>query len=148
MSLLRTKNINVGTVLAFTGVHPEEGMTFIYGPAEFSLERGDVVKVIDINRDREGDTPWAKVTVAVLKGKFCGRIGTVGIDFSSRLQRSWQALTQTGSMAPVRAPVRGAPSSSRYSIVVGKSVDDEAPTTPAPTMEVKRGKSNRNSKCA
>lgn len=135
MSLLRTKAVRVGNLLAFTGVHPEQGQTFIIGPAEFSLARGDVVQVIDIDRSREADTPWAKVTVACIKGKCVGRMGIVGIDLSARLQRSWQALTVTGSMERTRAPAK--PSKSmKYSVVVGKRAAEEAPTAPAPRAEV------------
>jgi len=144
MSLLRTNMVNVGSVLAFTGVEAEVGQTFLHGtPSEFSLDRGDVVKVIDIDRRREDDTPYAKVTVACLKGKFCGRVGVVSMDLSTRYQRSWQGLTHSGSMAPVRAS-RSKAQQGSYKIVDGKDVDQEAPTTPAPTPEVRRGWKSNN----
>lgn len=140
MTLLRSKSVTVGTVLAFTGVKAEEdGQTFLHGTAaEFNLDRGDVVKIIDIDKERQGDTPWAKVTVACLKGKFVGRVGVVSIDLSTRYQRSWQSLTHTGSMVAVRAP-KSARKATGYSIVVGRNTDQEAETTPAPTAEVNRG---------
>ena len=145
MSLLRTKSIQVNAILAFTGVSAEEGLSFFYGPpSEFALECGDVVKVVDIDRSRQAETPWAKVTVAVLKGKFVGRMGVVGIDLSSRLQRSWQALTETGSMAPVRTTGRTPAFKDRsapYSVVIGKAnKGDAAPTKPVPQGESKHGK--------
>lgn len=102
MSLLQTKFITEGSRLAFTGVPAEDGQTFIWGNAkEFDLDRGDVVQVLELNR-REG-SPWARVVVAVLKGKCVGRIGQVMINMEVRLQRSWQRLTVSGSMEPVRA---------------------------------------------
>ncbi len=147
MSLLRTKTIQVGTVLAFTGVSPAEGLTFFYGSAaEFALEAGDVVKVIDIDRSREKETPFARVTVAVLKGKFVGRVGQVSIDLSARLQRSWQTLTETGSMAPVRTtgkhPRVRERESEAYSIIVDKESRgvEEAPTKPASHGGMKHGR--------
>lgn len=101
MTLLRTKAIAVGSILAFTGVDPTEGQTFMWGnPKDFSLNKGDVVQVLEIHR-REG-TPWARVVIAVIKGSCVARVGQVSMDMESRLQRSWQVLTQTGSMAPVR----------------------------------------------
>lgn len=138
MSLLRTKTVTVGSVLAFTGVDAETGQTFIHGlPSEFNLDKGDVIKVIDIDRAREADTPWAKVTVACLKGRFVGRVGVVSMDLSTRYQRSWQTLTHSGSLPAVRAPKtarRPAPHGD-----LDKPVDGEAATTPAPTPEVRRG---------
>lgn len=146
MSLLRTKSIQVGSVLAFTGAAPEEGSTFFYGTiAEFNLLPGDVVKVIDIDRSRATATPFARVTVAVLKGKFVGRLGTVSIDLSTRVTRAWQVLTVTGSMAPLRATTRqvAAPSvpiatldepervQTSYSVVTPKRNRHETPTRPA-----------------
>lgn len=105
MSLLQTRWITEGSRLAYTGVSAEDGQTFIWGNAkDFDLERGDVVQVLEINR-RDG-SPWARVVVAVLKGKCVGRVGQVSIDMSARLQRSWQRLTTTGSMEPVRATGR------------------------------------------
>jgi hypothetical protein len=102
VSLLRTRSITEGSILAYTGVEPEEGQTFIWGNAkDFDLSKGDVVQVLEINR-RDG-SPWARVLVAVLKGKCCGRVGQVCINLEARLQRAWQTLTTTGSMAPVRA---------------------------------------------
>jgi hypothetical protein len=122
MSLLRTNMVTVGSVLAFTGVEAEVGQTFLHGKStEFNLDRGDVVKVIDIDRKRKADTPYTRVTVACLKGKFCGRVGVVSMDLSTRYQRSWQRLTQTGSMAPVRASNLKTPPSG-YRIVNGKPV--------------------------
>lgn len=101
MSLLRTRSIAVNSLLAFTGVDPDDGQTFLWGnPKDFELNRGDVVKVLEIHR-RDG-TPWARVIVAVIKGKSAGRVGQVSIDLTARVQRAWQTLTQTGSMAPVR----------------------------------------------
>lgn len=113
MSLLRTKSIVVGSVIAYAGGEPEETQTFVFGPAEFSLHEGDVVKVVDLAR--MGETPFARVTVAVLKGRCCGRVGVIALDMSLRSQRGWRALTQTGSMESVRKP-RGA-----YSIVKGEA---------------------------
>jgi hypothetical protein len=102
VSLLRTRAIAEGSILAYTGVDPEDGQTFLWGNAkDFDLAKGDVVQVLEINR-RDG-TPWARVLVAVLKGKCCGRVGQVSINLEARLQRAWQTLTTTGSMAPVRA---------------------------------------------
>ncbi len=148
MTLLRTKSVQVGTVLAFTGVSTEDGQTFIIGPPEFTLDRGDVVKVIDIDMGRSVDTPWAKVTVACLKGKFVGRIGTVSIDLSTRYQRSWQHLTPTGSMPAVR-PSRTTPprKPQTYSMVVDRGYED-APTAPAPTIETKGSGVKDRSRCA
>lgn len=102
MSLLQTRWITEGMRLAYTGVPVEDGQTFIWGNAkDFNLDRGDVIQVLEINR-RDG-SPWARVVVAVLKGKCCGRVGQVMINMEVRLQRSWQRLTMTGSMEPVRA---------------------------------------------
>lgn len=146
MSLLRTKSIQVGSVIAFTGASPEEGSTFFYGTiAEFNLLPGDVVKVIDIDRSRDSSTPFARVTVAVLKGKFVGRLGTVSIDLSARVTRAWQALTMTGSMAPLRATRRQAAvprediatlddperHATSYSVATQKRNRHETPTRPA-----------------
>jgi len=101
MSLLQTKSVRVGNLLAFTGVDPADGQTFLWGNAkDFDLTKGDVVQVLEIHR-REG-TPWARVVVAVIKGRCVARVGQVSINLEARLQRSWQVLTQTGSMAPVR----------------------------------------------
>ncbi len=103
MSLLRTKFVQVGSLLAFTGVDPSDGQTFLWGNAkDFDLKKGDVIQVLEIHR-REG-TPWARVVVAVIKGKCVARVGQVSINLESRLQRSWQVLTQTGSMAAARRP--------------------------------------------
>jgi len=145
MSLLRTKQIVVGTVLAYTGAPTgAEGQTFIHGPAEFTLSRGDMVKVIDIDRARAPDTPWAKVTVACLKGESAGRVGVVAIDFSAPLQRSWQSLTESGSMAPVRAPRSSGmrPSTTAYSVIDEKRASErisERPTVRPPAMQAKLG---------
>ncbi len=148
MTLLRTKSVQVGTVLAFTGVSAEDGQTFIIGPPEFTLDRGDVVKVIDIDAGRSVETPWAKVTVACLKGKFVGRIGTVSIDLSTRYQRSWQHLTPTGSMVAVRAPRVTVPRKPQtYSMVVDR-VHEDAPTAPAPTSQVKGEVIKDRTRCA
>lgn len=145
MTLLRTKSITVGTVLAFTGITSEEGKTFLWGnPSEFTLNAGDTVLIIDI--ERKETTPWARVTVAVLKGKCCGRTGVVSIDLSARSQRSWQRLTQTGSMEQIRVPQSVKRESTSYSIVVDKSSKGKAATKPAvPQPGVKRGNGN---KCA
>ncbi len=106
MSLLRTRDVKVGSVLAFTGVDPTDGQaSFLWGhPDVFSLAKGDVVQVLDI--ETRTTTTWAKVLIAVVKGKCSGRTGYVSIDLGTRLQRSWQALTVTGSMASVRLPRR------------------------------------------
>ena len=61
-----------------------------------------MVQVLEINR--HDGSPWARVVVAVLKGKCCGRIGQISIDMSARLQRSWQRLTMSSSMETGRAP--------------------------------------------
>jgi hypothetical protein len=139
MTLLRTKSITVGKVLAYTGAPPEEGQTFLWGnPKEFTLGIGDTVLVIDI--ERKDGTPWARMTVAVLKGVCCGRTGVVSIDMSARSQRSWQSLTQTGSMEKVRAPVVSRRSNTSYSVIVDRSSKERAPTKPAvPQARVKRG---------
>lgn len=101
VSLMRTKGIAVGSILAFTGVDPAEGQTFLWGnPKDFSLRKGDVVQVLEIHR-REG-TSWARVIIAVIKGSCVARVGQVSVDLGTKVQRSWQVLTQTGSMAPVR----------------------------------------------
>lgn len=101
MSLLKTRSIREGSILAYTGVCPEDGQTFIWGNSQgFDLAKGDVVQVLEIHR-REG-SPWARVLVAVLKGKSAMRVGQVMINMEARLQRSWQCLTPTGSMAAVR----------------------------------------------
>lgn len=105
MSLLQTRWITEGSRLAYTGVPVEDGQTFIWGNAkDFDLERGDVVQVLEINR--RDSSPWARVVVAVLKGKCVGRVGQVMINMEVRLQRSWRRLTATGSMEPVRATRR------------------------------------------
>ncbi len=106
MSLLRTRDVKVGAVLAFTGVDPTDGQaSFLWGdPNTFSLSRGDMVQVLDI--ETRASTTWAKVLVAVVKGKCSGRTGHVSIDLGTRIQRSWQALTATGSMAAARLPPR------------------------------------------
>lgn len=146
MTLLRTKSIAVGTVLAFTGITSEEGQTFLWGnPSEFTLNAGDSVLVIEI--ERKESTPWARMTVAVLKGKCCGRTGVVSIDLSARSQRSWQRLTHTGSMEQVRAPAGPKRQATSYSIVVDKTSKGRASTKPAAphNVGVKRGSGN---KCA
>ncbi len=145
MTLLRTKSISVGSVLAFTGITSEEGQTFLWGnPSEFTLNAGDTVLIIDI--ERKETTPWARVTVAVLKGKCCGRTGVVSIDLSSRSQRSWQTLTQTGSMEQVRAPNSSRRPVTAYSIVVDKTSKGGAATKPAVPQPggKKRGNSNKH----
>lgn len=104
MSLLRTRAIRVGSMIAFTADPTAmTGVSTMWGnPAHMNLTRGDVVQVLSIE---VGDgTTWAKVQVLVLRGKAAGRTGHVSIDMGERLQRCWQALTPTGSMAPVRAP--------------------------------------------
>lgn len=103
MSLLRTRAIRVGSMIAFTADPTAmNGVSLMWGnPAHMNLTRGDVVQVLSIE---VGDgTPWAKVQVIVVRGKAAGRTGHVCIDMGERLQRCWQALTVTGSMAPVRA---------------------------------------------
>lgn len=145
MTLLRTKFIAVGTVLAYTGITSEEGQTFLWGnPSEFTLNAGDSVLVIEI--EKKESTPWARMTVAVLKGKCCGRTGVVSIDLSARSQRSWQWLTQTGSMERVRAPLVKQEKTS-YSIVIDKSSKGKAVTKPA-TPQVAMGAKRGNGKCA
>ncbi len=104
MSLLRTKAIRVGSLLAFTDdPAAANGVSLLWGnPAHMSLSRGDVVQVLSIE---VGDgTTWAKVQVVVIRGKAAARVGHVSIDMGERRQRCWQALTATGSMAPIRCP--------------------------------------------
>jgi len=110
VSLLRTRAIRVGSLIAFTAdPNAMNGVSLMWGnPAHMNLTRGDVVQVLGIEI---GDgTTWAKVQVLVVRGKTAGRTGHVSIDMGERLQRCWQALTSTGSMAPVRAAQKsGAP---------------------------------------
>lgn len=103
MSLLRTRAIRVGTMIAFTADPTAmNGVSLMM--ANMTLSRGDVVQVLSIEI---GDgTTWAKVQVLVVRGKTAGRTGYVCIDMGERLQRCWQALTATGSMAPVRVKAR------------------------------------------
>lgn len=136
MSLLQTRFIAEGSRLAFTGVTPEDGQTFIWGNVkDFDLERGDVVQVLEINR-RDG-SPWARVVVAVLKGKCCGRVGQVMINMDVRLQRSWQRLTMTGSMEPVRntGKHKKLPDTNPAPAESGLRVPDHK-TTPSPGVEM------------
>lgn len=135
MSLLRTKNITVGSVIAYAGGSPEDTQTFVYGPAEFTLDKNDVVQVVDIDRSRESDTPFARVTVAVLKGRCCGRVGMVAIDMSLRSQRGWRGLTVSGSMQPVRAPSL----TSARRVVDPANETSEKPTVPASGTVAKGG---------
>lgn len=102
MSLLRTKAIRVGSLLAFTADPTAmTGVSLMWGnPAHLSLSRGDVVQVLSIAL---GDgTTWAKVQVLILRGKRAGCTGFVSVDLGPRLQRCWQGLTTTGSMEPIR----------------------------------------------
>jgi hypothetical protein len=133
MSLLQTRFIVEGSRLAYTGAPVEDGQSFIWGNAkDFDLERGDVVQVLEINR-RDG-SPWARVVVAVLKGKCCGRIGQISIDMSARLQRSWQRLTMTGSMEPVRATGKHRKLEDVSNRESGLRVPDHK-TTPSPAVK-------------
>lgn len=141
MSLLRTRAIAEGSILAYTGVEPEDGQTFIWGNSQgFDLQRGDVVQVLEIHR-RDG-SPWARVLVAVLKGKCAMRVGQVMINMEARLQRAWQTLTTTGSMAPVRAtgqhrklPEVGLPAPAESGVRGGEL----ARTTPATPQSIEAG---------
>lgn len=106
MSLLRTKAIRVGSLLAFTADPTAmNGVSLMWGnPAHLGLSRGDVVQVLSIE---VGDgTSWAKVQVLVLRGKRAGCTGHVSVDLGERVQRCWQSLTLSGSMEPVRQPRR------------------------------------------
>lgn len=134
MTLLRTKSIVVGSVIAYTGGVPEETQTFVYGPAEFELAKNDVVQVVDIDRSREAETPFARVTVAVLKGKCCGRVGMVAIDMSLRSQRGWRPLTHTGSIEAVRPPKPSQRAQGAYSMV-----SENRSTVPASGTVAKSG---------
>ncbi len=109
MSLLRTRAIKVGSLLAFTADPTAmAGVSLMWGnPAHLSLTRGDVVQVLSIAL---GDgTTWAKVQVLILRGKRAGCTGFVSVDLGPRLQRCWQSLTATGSMAAARQPPRRLP---------------------------------------
>jgi hypothetical protein len=106
MSLMRTRAIRLGSLIAFTAdATASSGVSIMWGnPTQMGLTRGDVVQVLGIE---VGDgTTWAKVHVLVVRGKRAGCTGFVSIDMGERLQRCWQTLTVSGSMAPVRAKQR------------------------------------------
>ena len=106
MSLLRTRAIKLGSLIAFTAdATASNGVSLMWGnPTQMGLTRGDVVQVLGIE---VGDgTTWAKVHVLVVRGKRAGCTGFVSIDMGERLQKCWQTLTVSGSMAPVRSKPR------------------------------------------
>jgi len=110
MSLLRTHNVRVGAVLAFTADATEiNGVAIMWGnPDRMGLSRGDMIQVLEFET-RPG-TMWAKVLILILRGKHAGRTGHVSVDMGRRSQRCWRAITASGSMAAVREPSSSRPS--------------------------------------